>query len=162
MRTAVEPSGSVVPRSGPPVTARRRGPLVSRLGIGAGRSVSVGACLVATTAAPPGERRSLRTIRVPYRSRRSTPTVASTNIHSKTRYPRRSRVTASSLTRRSPVLVVVRACPEQDARAADGQRVAVNERRRRHLVALDVGAVGRPEVGRDHALGRDPDLEVTA
>src|SRR5690606_229140 len=65
--------------------------------------------------------------------------------------------------RRSPVGVrVVGTGPEHDAGATDRDRVAVHECRGRDLVTLDEHAVGRAEVGRDDAVGRDPDLEVAS
>ena len=83
------PSGTIVPRSGPSVTTSRPGPLPLR----AERGMRVGAVSgfvgsVATAAAAAGTtalRRRRSVIRVPYRSRRSTPMAKSTSTHSSAR-----------------------------------------------------------------------------
>src|SRR5699024_4246897 len=62
----------------------------------------------------------------------------------------------------SPPAGIVGSGPEQDAGAADGQRVAVHQGGGVHVVALDVGAVRGAEVGGDHPVRGDADLQVAA
>src|SRR5699024_5376153 len=62
--------------------------------------------------------------------------------------------------RRSPPAGIVSSGPEQDAGTADGQRVAVHQGGGVHVVALDVGVVRGAEVGGDHPVGGDADLQV--
>src|SRR5699024_7572176 len=62
----------------------------------------------------------------------------------------------------SPPAGIVGSGPEQDAGAADGQRVAVHQGGGVHVVALDVGAVRGAEGGGDHPVRGDADLQVAA
>src|SRR5699024_11505660 len=63
---------------------------------------------------------------------------------------------------RSPSVVGVGSGPEQNAGASDGQRVAVHQGGCFHVMALHIGAVGRAQVGGDHAVGGDADLQMPA